>query len=79
MLQRAALHFKAEQNYASATMTQARDKVRNEAYISCAAICVATLGVGCAHCVAAAVPIVEARIIPDLEAELQALSESLDG
>jgi hypothetical protein len=78
-LQRAVLHFKAEQDDASTSMAQARDEARNEAYISCAAICVATLGLGCAPCFAAAVPIVEAKIIPDLQDELQALSKSLDG
>ena len=77
-LQGVAQHFKAEQDDASSTMAQARDDVREEAYASCAAICVATLGIGCVPCFAAAVPIVEAKLIPDLKAKLQAFSESMD-
>jgi len=76
-LQGAALHFKAEQDDASSTMQQAQDAVREQAYITCAGVCAATAGLGCA-CFAAAVPIVEAKIIPDLKAKLQAFSESMD-
>jgi hypothetical protein len=75
----AALHFKTEQDAASRTLSQARDEVREEAYGSCAAICVATFGLGCAPCFAAAVPIVEAKIIPDLQAKLEAFSQRMDG
>jgi hypothetical protein len=76
-LQGAALHFKAEQDDASATMQQAADDVRTQAYASCGLACVATAGLGCA-CFAAAVPIVEAEIIPELKAKLQEFSDSMD-
>jgi hypothetical protein len=45
-------------------MTQAMNSVREQAYITCGAVCAVTLGFGCAPCFAAAVPIVEANIIP---------------
>ena len=47
-------------------MTQAMNSVREQAYITCGTVCVVTVGLGCAPCFAAAVPIVEAKIIPDL-------------
>ena len=78
-LQGAVLHFKAEQDDASATMTQAQNDVREQAYITCGAVCAVTAGTGCAPCFAAAVPIVEAEIIPDLKAKLQAFSDSMTG
>ena len=49
-----------------------RDDAREGAYVCFAAICVATLGAGCVPCfaVAVAVPIVEAKLIQDLNVKL---------
>ncbi len=73
-----ALIMTQQQKEGSETMQSAKAKARQEAYISCAAICAATLGFGCAPCFAAAIPIVEAKIIPDLKKQLQALTQSLE-
>ena len=74
----ASLHFVAEQNAASNTMTQAMNSVREQAYGTCAGLCVATFGFGCA-CFAAAVPTVEAKIIPDLKRKLETFSAMMSG
>ena len=75
----ASLHFVAEQNAASSTMTQAMNSVREQAYITCGTVCVVTVGLGCAPCFAAAVPIVEAKIIPQLKAKLASFSAMMSG
>jgi hypothetical protein len=56
----------------------AQNDVREQAYRTCAGVCVATAVTGCAPCFAAAVPIAEAKIIPDLKATLQAFSDSMN-
>jgi hypothetical protein len=75
----ASLHFLAEQNAASSTMTQAMNSVREQAYGTCGAVCVITVALGCPPCFAAAVPIVEAKIIPDLKAKLASFSAMMSG
>ncbi len=74
----ASLHFVAEQNAASRTMTQAMNAVREQAYGVCTGLCTAKNGLGCA-CFAAVVPTVEAKIIPDLKRKLETFSAMMSG
>jgi hypothetical protein len=74
----ASQHFVKEQKAASSTVEQAMEQVRLQAYGSCAGICGATFGLGCA-CFAIAVPTVVAKIIPDLKRKLETFSAMMSG
>jgi hypothetical protein len=71
-------YFTVAQRDGSKVLDAAMDEVRKQAYISCAASC-AFLGPICTACFAAAVPIVEAKIIPDLKNRMKAYTGMLDG
>ncbi len=66
-LQGAAQYLKKAQDDNAVIIEQAQAQACESAYISCAAVYVATFGLGCAPCFAAAIPIVEAGIIPALQ------------
>ena len=73
----ASLHFAAEQDESSKTITDAISTIRKQAYISCALMTpVPALAIACA---AAAAAIVEGAKVPELQQKLQDFSTMMDG